>query len=204
MPLSTARIRVLGSSENRLRSLSYIIVKVSRAGLMAEAERQMRGLLRQRHRLRPGEPDDFRLRNMAELQATREQASGTLTRLLLAVASVALVVGGISIMNMMLVSVTERTREIGLRLAVGARQRDIRNQFLIEAVTLSVLGGLVGVALGVGGTVIVAEIAGLPILIQIEAILLGVGSTGVIGVFFGFYPAHKASRLDPISALRFE
>ncbi len=204
IPLSTAQIRVLGSSVNKLRSLSYLIVKVSHANLMAEAETQMRGLLRQRHRLRPEKPDDFRLRNMAEVQATREQASGTLTRLLLAVALVALVVGGISIMNIMLVSVTERTREIGLRLAVGARRRDIRNQFLVEAITLSALGGLVGVALGVGGGVAVAEVAGWPILIQVEAILLGFGSAAAVGVFFGFYPAHKAARLDPIGALRFE
>ena len=164
----------------------------------------MRALLRQRHKLQATDEDDFRLRNMAELQTTRAQASGTLTRLLLSVASVALIVGGTSIMNMMLVSVTERTREIGLRRAVGARRRDIRNQFLVEAIALSVTGGLIGIVVGVVGSVIVAGITDWPIQIELRTVLLGFGSATAVGLFFGYYPANRASRLNPIDALRFE
>ena len=204
IPLSTAQIRILGSSASRARDLDFIMVKAREAKFMAQVESEMRSLLRQRHELEPADADDFNLRNMAELQATREQASGTLTRLLLAVASVALIVGGISIMNMMLVSVTERTREIGLRRAVGAGERDILNQFLVEATTLSIMGGVLGIIVGVLGSAVVAYMTNWPISIDPTTILLGFGSASLVGVFFGFYPALRASRLDPIVALRYE
>jgi putative ABC transport system permease protein len=161
-------------------------------------------LLRQRHRLQPGQDDDFSLRNLEEVAATQEASSRVLALLLAAVASVSLVVGGIGIMNIMLVSVTERTREIGLRMAVGARTRDILGQFLVEAVTLSLLGGLVGVALGTAAAFAVAQLAGWRIVLSLEAVLLAVAFAFVIGVFFGFYPARKAARLNPVEALRFE
>ena len=142
--------------------------------------------------------------NPVAAMAARKQATRTLTLLLASVAGISLIVGGISIMNIMLVSVTERTREIGLRLAVGARQRDVRRQFLLETVSLCLVGGFVGILVGLAVTVAVAEIAGWPVLVGPEAIALSVVSAAVVGVFFGFYPAHKASRLDPIEALRFE
>ena len=167
-------------------------------------EEQVRSLLRQRHRIQPGADDDFSLRNLAEVMAAQEASSRVLALLLAAVASVSLLVGGIGIMNIMLVSVTERTREIGLRMAVGARTRDILGQFLVEAVTLSLIGGLAGVALGIGGSLLIAELAGWRIVISPEAVGLAVAFAFVIGVFFGFYPARKAARLNPVEALRFE
>ena len=180
------------------------MVKISHAEFMEEAERQIRSLLRQRHRTAPDDADDFTVRNLAEVQAQEKEASDVFTRLLVAVAFVSLVVGGISIMNIMLVSVTERTREIGLRLAVGARPVDVRNQFLIEAVTLTLLGGAVGTVLGMVVSVVVARIAGWPILIQVDAIAISVVFAAGIGLFFGFYPAYRASLLDPSVALRSE
>ncbi len=204
IPLSTAKGRVLGSTQAGMRSVDYILVKVYAQEAMAEAERQIGDLLRQRHRIRQGVADDFRLRNLTQVAKTKREATRVLTLLLAAVASVSLVVGGISIMNIMLVSVTERTREIGLRLAVGAHRRDVRTQFLIEAVTLSIIGGTVGMILGIFVAVTIAEIAGWPVLLRIEAIVLAFAFSATVGIFFGFYPARKASRLDPIDALRFE
>jgi putative ABC transport system permease protein len=164
----------------------------------------VRLLLRQRHRLQPGQDDDFSLRNLAEVAAAQEASSRVLALLLVAVASVSLVVGGIGIMNIMLVSVTERTREIGLRMALGARMRDILGQFLVEAVTLSLIGGLVGVALGIGSAFAIGQFAGWRIQLDPEAVALAVAFAFAIGVFFGFYPARKAARLNPVEALRFE
>jgi putative ABC transport system permease protein len=205
MPISTARKRVLGASNlAKQRSVGTIWVKVAEGYDMKAAEEQVRDLLRQRHRLQPGQDDDFSLRNLEEVAATREASSRVLALLLAAVASVSLVVGGIGIMNIMLVSVTERTREIGLRMAVGARTRDILGQFLVEAVTLSLIGGLVGVALGMGAAFGVAQLAGWRIVVAPQAVLLAVAFAFVIGVFFGFYPARKAARLNPVEALRFE
>ncbi len=205
MPISTARKRVLGASNlAKQRSVSTIWVKVRDGTSMQAGEDQVRSLLRQRHRLQPGQDDDFSLRNLEEVAATREASSRVLALLLAAVASVSLVVGGIGILNIMLVSVTERTREIGLRMAVGARTRDILGQFLVEAVTLSLIGGLVGVALGVAAAFGVAQLAGWRILLAPEAVLLAVAFAFAIGVFFGFYPARKAARLNPVEALRFE
>ena len=205
MPLNTARNRVLGATTlAKQRAVSVIWVKVE-DGLDTNAVAgQVSALLRQRHRLQPGADDDFSLRNLAEIMAAQEASSRVLTILLAAVASVSLVVGGIGIMNIMLVSVTERTREIGLRMAVGARTRDILGQFLVEAVTLSLIGGLVGTLLGIGGAFAVGQIAGWRVLLSGEAVLLAVAFAFLIGVFFGFYPARKAARLNPVEALRFE
>jgi putative ABC transport system permease protein len=205
VPIKTARSRVLGTaSAARNRTVGTIWVKAADGVDTRVVEEQVRSLLRQRHRIQPGADDDFSLRNLAEVMAAQEASSRALALLLAAVASVSLLVGGIGIMNIMLVSVTERTREIGLRMAVGARTRDILGQFLVEAVTLSLIGGLAGVALGVGGALAIAELAGWRILISPQAIALAVAFAFVIGVFFGFYPARKAARLNPVEALRFE
>ena len=205
MPLSTARKRVLGvGTLAKQRSVGTIWVKVREGYDMKAAEEQVRQLLRQRHRLQPGQDDDFSLRNLEEVAAAQEASSRVLALLLAAVASVSLVVGGIGIMNIMLVSVTERTREIGLRMAVGAKTRDILGQFLVEAVTLSLIGGLAGILIGVGGAFAIAQVAGWRILLSPEAVMLAVAFAFAIGVFFGFYPARKAARLNPVEALRFE
>jgi putative ABC transport system permease protein len=205
MPIATARTRVIGSANAaKQRSVGTIWVKVADGVEASTVEGQVRALLRQRHRLQAGADDDFSLRNLAEVMAAQEASSRVLALLLAAVASVSLLVGGIGIMNIMLVSVTERTREIGLRMAVGARTRDILGQFLVEAVTLSLIGGLVGVALGMGGAMAIASFAGWRVLLSPEAVGLAVAFAFVIGVFFGFYPARKAARLNPVEALRFE
>jgi putative ABC transport system permease protein len=205
MPISTARQRVLGASNlAKQRSVGAIWVQVAERQGMKAAEEQVRALLRQRHRLQPGQDDDFSLRNLEEVAATQEASSRVLALLLAAVASVSLVVGGIGIMNIMLVSVTERTREIGLRMAVGARTRDILGQFLVEAVTLSLIGGLAGIAIGIGTALGIAELAGWRIVLSAESVLLAGAFAFAIGVFFGFYPARKAARLNPVEALRFE
>jgi putative ABC transport system permease protein len=204
MPISTARNRVLGGGAARQRTVGSIFVKVREGADMKEVESQMRSLLRQRHRLSPGAVDDFTLRNLSEVLAAREESSRIMTLLLAAVASVSLLVGGIGIMNIMLVSVTERTREIGLRMAVGARGRDILAQFLVEAVTLALIGGLLGILLGVGGSYLVAHFAEWRVELRPDSVLLAVGFSAAVGVFFGFYPARKASRLLPIEALRYE
>src|SRR2546426_8388629 len=204
IPLSTAKKKVLGVSQANARSVGSISVKVLPGEDMAEAEAQMRELLRQRHRLQPYQEDDFTLRNLSEILQTQEESSKVMTYLLAAIASVSLLVGGIGIMNIMLVSVTERTREIGLRMAVGARRRHILLQFLIEAVTLSLIGGVIGIALGVGGSNAINALAEWRTVLAPEAILLAFGFSAAIGIFFGFYPARKASRLDPIEALRYE
>jgi putative ABC transport system permease protein len=205
MPISTARTRVIGSaSAAKQRSVGTIWVKAADGVDAGLVEAQVRSLLRQRHRLQPGADDDFSLRNLAEVMAAQEASSRVLALLLAAVASVSLLVGGIGIMNIMLVSVTERTREIGLRMAVGARTRDILGQFLVEAVTLSLIGGLVGVALGIGAAMAIASFAGWRIVLSPEAVALAVAFAFVIGVFFGFYPARKAAQLNPVEALRFE
>jgi putative ABC transport system permease protein len=203
-PITTAKRRLLGFTGTRARAVGSILVKVAEGESMKDAEEQIRDLLRQRHKLQARDDDDFNLRNLADIMETREASSRILSLLLLAVASVSLIVGGIGIMNIMLVSVTERTREIGLRMAVGARGRDILVQFLVEAVTLSLIGGTIGIALGIAGSVAIAAFAGWPTLIEPWAIVVAFLFSGAVGVFFGFYPAKKASELDPIEALRFE
>ena len=204
IPLSTAKKKVLGVSQANARSVGSISIKIRPDENMTEAETQIRELLRQRHRLQPAQDDDFWLRNLSEVLQTQEESSKVMTYLLAAIASVSLLVGGIGIMNIMLVSVTERTREIGLRMAVGARSRDILTQFLVEAVTLSLIGGIIGIALGVGGSNAINALAEWRTVLAPEAILLAFGFSAAIGIFFGFYPARKASRLDPIEALRYE
>jgi putative ABC transport system permease protein len=177
---------------------------VREGGDMKAAEERIRELLRQRHRLQAGADDDFTIRNLTEMLQAQEASSRVLSMLLAAVASVSLLVGGIGIMNIMLVSVTERTREIGLRMAVGARARDILAQFLVEAVTLSLIGGLAGAALGLAGSTTIGELAGWRVEIAPASVLVAIGFSAAVGVFFGFYPARKASRLLPIDALRHE
>ena len=205
MPITTARNRVLGSPAlAKSRAVGSISVKVREGVAIKDAEERMRELLRQRHRLQQGQDDDFNVRNISEMLSAREESSRVMALLLAAIASVSLLVGGIGIMNIMLVSVTERTREIGLRMAVGARARDILNQFLVEAVTLSLIGGLIGIALGIGGDMAIAKFAGWPTELSPAAIVLAAGFAAMIGIFFGYYPARKASRLSPIEALRYE
>ena len=204
MPISSARNRVLGGNLAKQRAVGPIFVKIREGADMAEAESQIRTLLRQRHRLQQGQDDDFTLRNLSEVLGAQEASSRIMTLLLAAVASVSLLVGGIGIMNIMLVSVTERTREIGLRMAVGARARDILAQFLVEAVTLALIGGLLGIVLGVAGSIGIAHLAEWRVELRPDSVVLAVGFAAAVGVFFGFYPARKASRLLPIEALRYE
>ncbi len=205
IPISTAKKRVIGTSaRSRPDSVSSIIIKVRDADDMFEAEDGINTLLRQRHNIQPGQPDDFGVRNLSELMATRAESNRVLSILLAAVASVSLLVGGIGIMNIMFVSVTERTREIGLRMAVGARPKDILWQFLVEAVTLSLIGGLIGIALGLFGAGAIARLAQWPMLVQPASLVIAFVFAGAVGIFFGYYPARKAARLDPIDALRYE
>jgi putative ABC transport system permease protein len=202
MPLIPGRARVIGRNQAKSRSVGAIYVKVREGDSLADAETDVKSLLRQRHRLQPHQEEDFNVRNLAEIAATREASARTLALLLAAVAGVSLAVGGIGIMNIMLVSVTERTREIGLRLAIGARQRDILRQFLFEATGLATIGGAVGVAIGVAAAYATSLRAGWPLLIEPRSVVLAVAFSGLVGVFFGWYPAMRASRLDPIEALR--
>jgi len=204
VPISTLRNRIQGGNAGKLRRVGSISVKVWEGQSMQAAEEGIRALLRQRHKLQPGADDSFTVRNLTEVLQAREASSRVMTLLLAAVAGVSLVVGGIGIMNIMLVSVTERTREIGLRMAVGARGRDILVQFLIEAVTLSVIGGAIGVLLGAAATWAVAAIAGWQVALTGSSILLAAGFSAAVGVFFGFYPARRAAALLPIQALRYE
>ena len=204
IPLSTAKKKVLGASQANARSVGSIAVKVREARAMSEAEQEIRGLLRQRHRLQAFQDDDFYIRNLTEVLQSQEASSRVLTLLLAAIASVSLLVGGIGIMNIMLVSVTERTREIGLRMAVGARGRDILLQFLVEAVTLSLIGGVIGIAMGLAGSYAIAYFAQWRTLVSTEAVFVAFVFAAAVGVFFGFYPARKAAALNPIDALRYE
>lgn len=204
IPISTHRNRLFGNQQGKLRRVNVIQVKVWEGASMADAEEHIRDLMRQRQRTQPGQDDQFTLRNLTELLQAHEASSKMMTLLLAAVASVSLLVGGIGIMNIMLVSVTERTREIGLRMAIGARARDILTQFLVEAITLSVIGGFIGIIVGAAGSALIAHFAGWATKLSAASIVLAVGFSAAIGIFFGFYPARKASRLLPIEALRYE
>jgi len=204
VPLSTAKKRVLGVSQANARSVGVIQIKAVSPDLLAEIQAQTVDLLRQRHRLQPYQDNDFDVRNLAEMFAAQAASTQTMTVLLGAIASVSLLVGGIGIMNIMLVSVTERTREIGLRMAVGARSRDVLGQFLIEAVTLALVGGILGILVGVGSSALITLLAKWSILITPASIALAFGASAFIGIFFGYFPARKAAYLDPIEALRYE
>jgi len=191
----------------KMRGITFIqqvaVSAASASDTSATADR-IAALLRTRHKIQPGDPDDFMVRTMEEMAAVRVQATQTMTALLASIAGVSLLVGGIGIMNIMLVSVTERTREIGLRMAIGARGRDVLMQFLVEAVVLSLFGGAVGIALGFGLSQGVTLWMNWPTAVSPGAVAVAFGFAGAIGVFFGFYPARKAAALDPIDALRFE
>ncbi len=204
IPLTTAKKRVLGGRWVKSNLVSQITVKVRDAQDVNDAEQEVTTLLRQRHRIGEGAQDDFNIRNISQFLAARAESTRVMGILLASVAAISLIVGGIGIMNIMLVSVTERTREIGIRMALGARRRDILTQFVVEAITLSLLGGLIGVALGIGGSHLIAQTGEWPVLIEPQAIVMAVGFSAAVGVFFGFYPARKASKLDPIDALRYE
>ncbi len=204
IPLSTAKKRVIGSGRFAGDRVASITVKVTAADWIGQVEKEVRELLRRRHRLSDSDADDFSIRNLAQVMRTSAQTTRAMSMLLAAIASVSLIVGGIGIMNIMLVSVTERTREIGLRMAVGARRRDIQWQFLIESITLSLAGGVIGVALGASGAIAISRMAGWSTILPPQAAALAFGFSALIGIFFGYYPARQAARLDPIEALRYE
>ena len=202
IPFNTAERRVLGTEI--LGSVDMIFVSAVSKRETETAEQQVTALLRERHRIQPGQDDDFTVRNLSEMAQAAAGATEVMTSLLLAVASISLLVGGIGIMNILLVSVTERTREIGIRMAVGAKSRHILLQFLVEAITLSLVGGIFGALLGVAAARLVSALAGWPTLVSPESVIASLLFSGAVGVFFGFYPARKAARLDPIAALRYE
>ena len=202
IPSSTFNTRIQGGLQKYLNG--NIIASADPAAGTARAERDLTALLRERHRIGAGREDDFSIRNLAEMASAQQEGTKTLTTLLASIAAVSLLVGGIGIMNIMLVSVTERTREIGVRMAVGARPRDILGQFLVEALTLSLAGGLIGVMLGIVTAQRLAAAFGWPLLVRADIVLIAVAVSAVVGVGFGLYPARRASQLDPIEALRYE
>jgi putative ABC transport system permease protein len=202
VPLKAAQRKLLGSQFPN--SVGSIMVQAKSEQDLGRAEEQITALLNQRHRIGPSREVDFTVRNLTEILGVAEQSSKAMSLLLGAVASISLIVGGIGIMNIMLVSVTERTREIGIRMAIGAKERDILMQFLTEAVLLTFIGGIIGMAVGVIGAKLVSSFFNWPTLISIHAIAMAIGFSGAVGIFFGFYPARKAASLNPIEALRYE
>jgi putative ABC transport system permease protein len=202
VPLTTAQKRLFGTRFPGM--VRFITVQATRPEVMKEVEEQIAALLRQRHRIQPAQDNDFSVRNLTEIASSAEESARVMSLLLGAIACISLLVGGIGIMNIMLVSVTERTREIGIRIAVGAKGRVILLQFLIEAVVLSLIGGILGICVGIGGSVVLARFTQWPVLFSPQAVLLAFLFAGSVGVFFGFYPARKASLLNPIEALRYE
>jgi putative ABC transport system permease protein len=199
MPYTTAQKKMMG-----ITHIHSILASAVSHVMMAEGIEQITALLRQRHRLLPWRENDFSIQPLADVAVAEEESSRTMTLLLGSIASISLLVGGIGIMNIMLVSVTERTREIGIRMAVGAKKRDILWQFLVEAMMLSSIGGLVGIGLGVSGSKLISSLAAWPSLLSWDAIAIAFIFSGAVGIFFGFYPARKAAQLDPIQALRYE
>ena len=202
MPLTTAQRKVFGTQFQG--SVRFINVQATSAEVMASAEKAMNTLLRQRHRIRDGQDDDFTVRNMTAMANAAAATTRVMSMLLGAIASISLLVGGIGIMNIMLVSVTERTREIGIRMALGARERDILLQFLLEAIIISVVGCFIGLLIGVGGALLVNVLTGTMVIITGISVLIAFGVAAAVGIFFGFYPARKAAQLDPIEALRYQ
>jgi len=202
IPVTTAQKKLFGTSFPGM--VRIIMVKAKSTEDLAPAEKQINELLKQRHHIGPKQDNDFTVRNLTQVMQTREESTKVMTLLLGAIASVSLLVGGIGIMNIMLVSVTERTREIGIRMAIGAKTWDIRLQFIIEALTLSLIGGVAGIIFGISGSELISTLAGWTTIISPLSILLAFGFSGMVGIFFGFYPAYKASLLDPIEALRYE
>ena len=202
VPLETGRRRLLGAMGMPAGAVMQIALTVADADDLPYVQGEVEALLRQRHRIAPGADDDFTVRNISEIVATRTATTRLMSLLLGAVATISLIVGGIGIMNIMLVSVTERIREIGLRMAVGAGPSDVRRQFLAEAMLLSLGGGVLGIAIGVGGALLVGRFTDLPTALNSQVVLLAAGFSIATGLFFGYYPARKASELDPIDALR--
>ena len=202
VPLTTAQKQLFGQTFPGM--VRNIAVQAWGPDEVKQVETQLKELLRQRHRIQPNQDNDFSVRNLTEVMSSAEQSANVMSLLLGAIASISLIVGGIGIMNIMLVSVTERTREIGIRIAVGAKGRDILLQFLIESLVLSLMGGILGIGIGMVGTVILSSFTQWPTLFSTQAILLAFLFSGSVGVFFGFYPARKASLLNPIEALRYE
>jgi len=202
VPLTTAQRQLFGQAFPGM--VRNIAVQAWGPDEVKQVETQIKELLRQRHRIQPNQDDDFSVRDLTEMMSSREASANVMSLLLGSIASISLIVGGIGIMNIMLVSVTERTREIGIRIAVGAKSRDILLQFLIESLILSLMGGILGIGIGMVGTIILSSFTQWPILFSTTAILLAFLFSGSVGVFFGFYPARKASLLNPIEALRYE
>ncbi|QIK80538.1 FtsX-like permease family protein [Lysobacter sp. HDW10] len=202
VPLQTARRRLSTSNNMPPGAVQQISVGVDSPKNLESAQSQIEGLLRQRHKIEPGADDDFAVRNISQIVATRTQTTNLMSKLLGAVAGICLIIGGIGIMNIMLVSVTERIREIGLRMSVGAGPSDVRRQFLAEAMLISLIGGVIGIALGAGGSLVVSKFSELPVSLNLNVILLAAAFSMATGLFFGYYPARKASLLDPIEALR--
>lgn len=202
VPLRTAQVKL--SRSPFPNSVGSILVQAKNESLLDKAEGEINSLLMQRHRIVGGKEKDFSTRNLSEILAVAEQSSKAMSLLLGAVASISLIVGGIGIMNIMLVSVTERTREIGIRMAIGARTKDILWQFMTEAVLLTMLGGVIGILLGAGGATAVSKFLEWPTLISLQSIIIAFFFSGAVGIFFGFYPARKAAGLNPIEALRYE
>ena len=202
VPITTAQKKLFGTPFPGM--VRVISVKAKSSEDLAAAEQQIAALLKQRHRIGPKQESDFTVRNLTQLMQAREESTQVMTMLLGAIASVSLLVGGIGIMNIMLVSVTERTREIGIRMAIGAKTWDIRLQFIIEALTLSLIGGIIGIIAGVSTSMILSTLSGWPTVVSWLSIMLAFGFSGIVGIFFGFYPAYKASLLNPIDALRYE
>jgi putative ABC transport system permease protein len=202
IPVTTAQKKLFGAQFPGM--VRIILVKAKSAEDLAYAEKQITDLLRQRHHIGPKQDADFSVRNLTQIMQAREESTKVMTMLLGAIAAVSLLVGGIGIMNIMLVSVTERTREIGIRMAIGAKTWDIRLQFIIEALTLSMIGGIIGIVAGVSTSMILSHLSGWPTVVSPISIFMAFGFSGFIGIFFGFYPAYKASLLNPIDALRYE
>jgi len=202
VPLETGRRRLMGAMGIPPSAVQQIALTVADAGDLGYAQAEVEALLRQRHRIKPGEDDDFTVRNISEIVATRTATTNLMSKLLGAVATICLIIGGIGIMNIMLVSVTERIREIGLRMAVGAGPTDVRRQFLAEAMLISLIGGVIGIAIGIVGALLVGRFSELPVALNGQVVALAAVFSIGTGLFFGYYPARKASLLDPIEALR--